>query len=55
MITLIWIGGLIVLVIVFLLMRHSGGSKSPGPGNTRFHHPGPGEAKPKVPRAPGLD
>lgn len=51
---LLLIAGLILICIVLLLVGKSGrarGSSVPD----RFKHVGPGEAKPKGPRASGLD
>lgn len=55
MITLMWIAVIIVLFVLLLLMRSARGSKPPARGSLRFHHQCPGEARPKGPRATGLD
>jgi hypothetical protein len=55
MITLMWIAAVIVVFVLLLLMRSARGSKPPVPGSVRFRHTGPGEVRPKGPRAPGLN
>ncbi len=50
------IAAIILIGIIMLVVRKSGGSNTPAPGRDRFKHPGPGEAKPEdKPRAAGLD
>jgi hypothetical protein len=52
---LLIIAALILIGVVLLILRVRG-SKSISPlGRDRFKHVGPGEAKPKEPRATGLD
>jgi hypothetical protein len=53
---LLIIAGLILIGIIALIVKARGGNKSSAPvGRDRFKHAGPGEAKPKEPRATGLD
>lgn len=47
------IAALILIGIIMLVVKKSGGSDTPAPGRDRFRHPG--EAKPEKPRADGLD
>ena len=47
--TLIFIG------IVILVIRRAGGAKTVPTGRDRFKAVGPGEVRPKVPRATGLN
>jgi hypothetical protein len=53
---LLIIAGLILIGIIALIVKARGakGSRAPS-GRDRFRHVGPGEAKPKEPRATGLD
>lgn len=55
MITVMWIAAVIVLFVLLLLMTSARNSKMPAPGSARFRHTGPGEVRPKGPRATGLD
>jgi hypothetical protein len=52
---IIIIGALILLAIVLLILKLRGGSSTAPLGRDRFKHVGPGETKPKEPRATGLD
>lgn len=49
------IAALILIVIVLLILKVRGGTGNPPVGRDRFKHAGPGEVKPKEPRATGLD
>lgn len=50
------IAALILICVAFLIVR-SFNSRAPvaAPGRDRFRHKGPGEVKPKGPRATGVD
>jgi hypothetical protein len=52
---LLIIAALILIAVVLLILKMRGGSNTARPGRDRFRHVGPGEAKPKEPRATGLD
>lgn len=52
---LLVIAALILIAVVLLILKLRGGTSSPETGRDRFKHVGPGEAKPKEPRATGLD
>lgn len=50
------IAAIILIGIIMLVVRKSGGSNTPASGRDRFRHPGPGVPKPEdKPRATGLD
>ena len=49
------IAALILIGIVLLVFKLRGGQNSAPVGRDRFKHVGPGEAKPKEPRATGLN
>jgi hypothetical protein len=52
---LLIVAAVILIGIVLLILKLRGGTGSPPVGRDRFKHVGPGEAKPKEPRATGLD